>query len=67
VIKQNLGTDEVELMRQSGFGTHSIVTCISAYRRCLAWLIGFIEPLQKVTTSNYTAIANSHTLSTSLQ
>jgi hypothetical protein len=38
------------------------VTCMSDYRRGLGWLIRFIDWLHIVTTSNYSAIANSHTL-----
>jgi hypothetical protein len=38
------------------------VTCMSDYRRGLDLVIGFIELLQKLTTSNYSSIANSHKL-----
>jgi hypothetical protein len=36
------------------------VTCMSDYRR--VWVIGFIENLQIVTTRNYSAFINLHTL-----
>jgi hypothetical protein len=39
-----------------------IVTCMSDYRRGFGLVIEFIEHLQIVTTSNYSAVANSHTL-----
>jgi hypothetical protein len=34
---------------------------MSAYRRGFGLVIGFTELLENVTTSNYSAIANSHT------
>jgi hypothetical protein len=39
-----------------------IVTCMSNYRPGFGLVIRFIEHFQIVTTSNYSAIANSHTL-----
>jgi hypothetical protein len=35
---------------------------MSDYRRGVDWLIGFIAHLQNITTSNYSGIANLHTL-----